>query len=141
MRIEHRRNIGRENRDGVADADAAFLQRRCQAPTARVEVAIGDALVAMDDRDRVGKDRGGPLKKGQRRQRLVVRRILVEMKCIRVAGLGGARRLCALCGRGATFCGGLDRLRFFGAGAISSLSACLFGTGHRRSPDLGEFFL
>ena len=59
-------------------------QRRGKLQRASPEIAIGDAPAAMDDRDVVGIGLGGALQKGERRQRLVVGGVLVEIDLVRI---------------------------------------------------------
>ena len=77
--FEHRRRVGEKDRHRVAAPDAALGQRRGELARARVELAITAPQRPVDDRGVVGKDRGRALEKAERRQRLVVGRVAVEI--------------------------------------------------------------
>ena len=53
MRLEQRRHVGRHHRDRVARPDAAPAQRIGEPAAARIELAIGEAPLAVDDRELV----------------------------------------------------------------------------------------
>ncbi len=57
-----------------------FGQRRGEPPRARVELAIAAPQRAVDDRGVVGKHGGRALEKAERRQRLKIGRIAVEIE-------------------------------------------------------------
>ena len=82
MRFDQRRRVGEHHRDGVAALDAAARQRRRQLPSARIELPIIPGARAVNDRGGVGINFGGALQEGQRRQRLEIRRIAVEVNVI-----------------------------------------------------------
>ena len=82
MRFDHRRRIGEHDGDGVAALDAAPRQRRRQLPGARIELPVIPGPRAMHDRGLVRINRGRAFKKRQRRQRLEIRRIAVEIKVV-----------------------------------------------------------
>ena len=79
MRFEHRRHVGQHRRDGVAALDAAFGQRRGEPSRARIELAVGPRPRAVNDRGLVRIDLGGARQKRQRRERLKIRRVAVEI--------------------------------------------------------------
>ena len=79
MRLQHRRGVGQHHRHRVALADAVFGQCRGELQRALPPLAVVRALVAVDDGDMVGEGLGGAFEKTQRRQRLVVGGILVEV--------------------------------------------------------------
>jgi hypothetical protein len=79
VRLDHRWRIGEHDRDGVAVFDAAARQRRRQLLRTRVEIPVVARQSAVDDRRRVGIHLGGARQKGQRRQRLEIGRIAVEV--------------------------------------------------------------
>ena len=91
MAFEHRRRVGEHHRDGVAALDAALAQRRGEPPRAGIEVAIIAPQRAVDDGDVVGIDRGRALQELQRRQRLEIRRVAVEIDIV-----GRFRHCCCL---------------------------------------------
>ena len=72
------RDVRRHHRDRVVLADAAPRQRRGQPPAARIGLAPGEALRAVDDRGAVRIHIGRALEEGQRRQRRVVGLVPVE---------------------------------------------------------------
>ncbi len=80
--FEHRGGIGEDDRDGVAAADAALRQRRAEAARARVEIAVAPSQRPVDDRGVVGKHRGRPLQERQRRERLEVGGIAIEIDVV-----------------------------------------------------------
>lgn len=82
MALDHRGRVGEQHRHGVAPADAAGLERRREAPAARVEIGIGTAQRPVDHRNAVRKGPGGPVEIGQRRQRLIISRIPIEIPVI-----------------------------------------------------------
>ena len=89
MRLEHRRNVGRHEADGVAEADAARRQRRSQAARTIVEFPVsrlaltGGGVVPPGDAFRV--DMGGAREKAERRQRHMVGGVLRQAHFIRVS--------------------------------------------------------
>ena len=78
MRFQHGRRVGQHHRHRVALADAFGRKRRGKPQRALPEIAVGDALAAMNDGDMVGEGPGGALQERQRRQRLVVGDVAVE---------------------------------------------------------------
>ena len=79
VRFEHRRRIGQHGRHRVAALDAALGERRGKFCRAREKLAIGPGALAVDDRGLVRIDRGGARQERQRRQRLEIRRVAVEI--------------------------------------------------------------
>jgi len=73
--LEHLGRVGAHDGDAVAFFYAALGERRGEPAGALVELAVGVAPFAVDDRDLVGIDGGGAAQEGDRRQRLVVRPI------------------------------------------------------------------
>ena len=56
VRLQHRRRVGGEDRHRVAALDAGLGQRMRQLPRAGVELAIGEAPLAVDDGDAVAEE-------------------------------------------------------------------------------------
>ncbi len=88
MAFEHGRGVGQHGGDGVVLADAVAGERRGEPARAGVEVSIAAAQRAVNDRDMVRIDARGTLEEGQRRERLVVGRVAVEIGV--VGGCGHA---------------------------------------------------
>ena len=82
MAFEHCGGVGKQHRDRVATFNAALNNRIGQTAGTGVEIAIGAAQGAVNDRRAVRIDGGGALKKTERRQRLIIRRILVEIEIV-----------------------------------------------------------
>ena len=72
VRFEHRRRVGRQDRDGIASADAGFGQRVGEPAAAGIELAVGVAEITVDHRNAIGKNARRPLEKTDRRQRHVI---------------------------------------------------------------------
>ena len=79
VRFVHRRRVGRHHRDRVAAADAEPAERRRQPARSLVDLGPGVALVAVHDRDVIGKRCRAARQERERRERNVVRRVLVEV--------------------------------------------------------------
>ena len=77
--FQHRRRVGQHRRHRVASADAALAQRRGKLPRPRIELAVVPPQRTVHDRELVGKHRRRALQQRQRRQRLEIRRIAVEI--------------------------------------------------------------
>ena len=88
--LEHLGGVGQQYRHGVAAPDAARRQRRGEAPAAGVERAIAPAQPSVDDGGVIGKHPRRPVEIAQRRQRLIVGRVLVEIPV--VDAVAGHRR-------------------------------------------------
>ena len=82
VRFQHRRHIGQHHRHRIAALDAALDERRGKFFRAREKLAIGPGALAVDDRGLVRIDRGGARQERQRRQRLEIRRVAVEIGVI-----------------------------------------------------------
>jgi hypothetical protein len=82
MRFEERGHVGRHHRDRVAGHDPAAPQRVGKALAALVELAVGEAALAVDDRELLGIDRGRAREEAERRQRREIRRVAREMRRI-----------------------------------------------------------
>jgi hypothetical protein len=82
MGLDHRRGVCQHDRDGVAAPDPGLGEGGREAAGAGVERGIGPTLRAMHDRGIVGKHRGGALEETERRQRLEVRGIAVEVDLV-----------------------------------------------------------
>jgi hypothetical protein len=80
--FEHRRRVGQQDGYGVAARDAALGERTGEAAGARVEFGIAPSQWPMDDRDVIGKHRGRARQERQRRERLEIRRIAVEVDIV-----------------------------------------------------------
>ena len=80
--FEHGGRVGEHGGDGVAALDAALCQRAGKPACARVEVGVAAMEAAMDDRGAIGENRGGPLQERQRRERLKIRRIAIEVDVV-----------------------------------------------------------
>jgi hypothetical protein len=92
MGLDHRRGVRQHDRDGIAASDPVLCERRGETAGAGIERGIGPAPCAVHDRRPVGKHRRGALEKAQRRQRLEVRGIAVEVDLVNL-GHGGSRRV------------------------------------------------
>ena len=79
MAFQHRRRVGEHHRDGVAALDAALGQRRGEPPRARIELGVIAPQRPVDDGGVAGKHGRRALEKAERRQRLVIGRIAVEI--------------------------------------------------------------
>ena len=82
VRLEHGRDVGRHDGDGVAAADPAPPQGRAEPAAAGVEVGVAEAQVAMDDGGLPRIDARGPGEEGERRQRDVVGADPVEVPLV-----------------------------------------------------------
>ena len=80
--LDHRRRVGQQHRHGVAAADAARRQGRTETAAAGIEFGIGPAQGPVDHRDPVREGSGGAVEIGQRRERLEVRGIPVEIPIV-----------------------------------------------------------
>src|SRR5207302_8226295 len=78
-------NIGQQRRHGIADAQAALRQSARQTARALVGLSPGAALCAVNHRDAARIDVRRALEERQRRERRVVRRILVELLLVGIA--------------------------------------------------------
>ena len=86
MRLDHRGGVEKQSGNGIAPLNAHRDQSGGKTARARQQIAIVDALVAMDDRDVIGKHPRRPVQQGQGRQRLVVRllaRQILVVICVR----------------------------------------------------------
>ena len=83
MALKHYGRVGKKRRHRIAALDAVLGQRRSQPPGAHVELAVGAPQRSVDDRRMRGKDGGRALEKAQRRQRLEIGRVAVEIEVIR----------------------------------------------------------
>jgi hypothetical protein len=83
--LDHRRGVGEHRRDRVALADAAGGKRRGEPAGAGVELGIAVAQGSVNDRRVVRMDGCGTLQEGQRRERLIIGRVPVEIEfvCVR----------------------------------------------------------
>ena len=72
-------HVGGEDRHGVAALDAGLGERMRQLPRARVELAIGEAPLAMDDRDALAEEVRRARQKAHRAQRHEVGRALAQL--------------------------------------------------------------
>ena len=88
MALEHRRRIGEHDRNRVAAGEAAPRKRGGELLRSGVELAIAAAKGSMDDRQPIRKHRRRALEQGERRQRLKICRVAVE---IAVVGRKGHR--------------------------------------------------
>jgi hypothetical protein len=86
VRLEHFRDVGQHRRNGMAKADAAFLQCRSQPPAPGVGFRPIAPNGTMHHGGVVGVNRSGPLDKGQRSQRNVVGRVLIKTHFIDIVG-------------------------------------------------------
>ncbi len=68
MRLEHLRDVWQEDRHPVAPLDAGLAQRRGEPVDPRVQLGIGDPLVAMDNRDLLAEDCRRALQEAERSQ-------------------------------------------------------------------------
>ena len=72
VRLDHLGRVREHRRDGVPGADSGLRKRRREPPGPFVHLRPGEAAVAVDDRDPLRPDAGGPREEGHRRQRRVV---------------------------------------------------------------------
>ena len=79
MTFQHRGCVRQHRRNRVAAPDTHPGQRRRELTGSRVEVCVGPAERAVHDGDVIRKDMRRAFEKGQRRERLVVRRVAVEI--------------------------------------------------------------
>ena len=84
--FEHRGRVGEHDRDRVAADKAALRERGSELFRAGVELAVVATKGAMRDRQPIGKHRRRALEKGQRRQRLKVGGVAIEIAVIRRDG-------------------------------------------------------
>ena len=80
--LEHRRRIGEHDRDRVAAGEAAPRKRRGELLRSGMELAIAAAKGSMDDRQPIRKHRRRALEQGERRQRLKICRVAVEIAVV-----------------------------------------------------------
>ena len=82
MAFEHGRGVRQHCRDGVVLSDAVLRQRRGEPARTGIELGIAAPERAVNDGRPAGKDRGGALQEGERRQRLEIGRVAVEIGVI-----------------------------------------------------------
>ena len=96
VRLVHRRSVGRHHRDRVAAADAEARERRGEPARALVDLGPGVASIAVHHRHAIGERRRAAGQERERRERNVVRRVLVEVGLVRIHrclhSYGSARR-------------------------------------------------
>ena len=80
--FEHRRRVGEHDRDRVAAREAALGERGGELLRSRVELAVVAAKGPVSDRQPIRKHRRRALEEGQRRQRLKIGRVAVEVAVI-----------------------------------------------------------
>ena len=85
MGIDHRGHVRQHEGDRVAGCDAAPCQRRGEAAAARAQFGVIGAPGPVDHRRAVGEHVGGPLEEAERRERHVVRGVLIQPLLIRTA--------------------------------------------------------
>ena len=85
MRIEHRRRVGKHDRDRVAFLQTLPGKRRGETARACVVIGVGKTLRAVDDGGARRKDARRALKKAERGEGLVVRRVALQILIIFVA--------------------------------------------------------
>jgi hypothetical protein len=88
--LEHRRGVGRHDRDGIARADAARDQRRGQAPAARVGLGPAPAQRPMDHRRVVGEHLGRARQEAERAERRIVGPVPAELAAVVACAIGHA---------------------------------------------------
>ena len=86
MAFEHRRRIGEHGGDRVAADKASPHERGSELLRAGMELAVGAAKGPMRDRQPLRKHRRRPLEEGQRRERLKIGRVAIEIAVIRREG-------------------------------------------------------
>jgi len=91
MAFEHRRRIGEHGRDRVAADEVALRQRGRELLRASVEVAVVSPEGSMGDRQAFRKHLRGPLEECQRRQRLEVGGVSIEIAFVGRPGHGAPR--------------------------------------------------
>ena len=83
MALEHRRRVGEHDGDRVAALETALGQRRAEPARTGVEFPIIAPERAVDDRQSVGEDVSGALEQRQRRQRLEIGGVAIEVQIVR----------------------------------------------------------
>ncbi len=94
VRLEERRDVGRQNGDGVPSPDAAHGQCRSEPAATLVGFAPGLAVAAMHDCEALRMDQGGTAQERRRRKWSEVGRILVQAQ---VVGIGSGHRVAPAC--------------------------------------------
>ncbi len=89
MRLQHLRDIGREDRHRIATANAALVQGARQPAAAGVKFGIGELCVAMHNGRLIGIYIRRAAQKTERRQRLMIGRIFVKVKIVDIGRHGG----------------------------------------------------
>ena len=82
MGLQHRWRIGEDHRDRITLADAELCQRGGQPAGAFVELPVGEAQAAMNDRRMIRPDTGRSPEKGKRSQRLIIGGVAVKTEGI-----------------------------------------------------------
>jgi hypothetical protein len=78
VRLQHGRRVGQDDRDGISGPDATARQGGGETADARVELRVGQAPRSMNDGGVVRVDGSCAFEEAQRRERLVVRRVLFQ---------------------------------------------------------------
>ena len=77
--LQHRRRVRQQHRYGIAVSDTAPIERGGQLHGPRMKLGIAATQRAVNDRDVIRENAGGPLEERQRREGLVVRRGATEI--------------------------------------------------------------
>ncbi len=86
--LEHGRSVGEDSGDRVATPDASSDERRREFTRTLRKFTIVSPQGAMHDRRALRKNLGGSLEQAQRRQRLEIGCVAVEIEVIGVHGRG-----------------------------------------------------
>src|SRR5215471_655300 len=78
MRLDHFRNVRRHDGHGIEMLDSEPSQRGSEANATIVQLGVGVATLAVDDRGLVRKRAGGAAQKADRSQRDVVGRVAIK---------------------------------------------------------------
>ena len=87
--LQHRRRVGEHHRDRIAARNAVFCQRRSEPSRARVDIFVGRLARSMNNGRILGEDLGAALQEQQRRERLEVGAVAVEIGIVGVLCHGG----------------------------------------------------
>ena len=80
--FEHRGRVGEHDRDRVAANETSLGERGGEFLRSRVELAITAAQRPVSDRQPIRKHRSGALEKRERRQRLIISGIAIEIAIV-----------------------------------------------------------
>jgi len=96
MAFEHRRGVGEHGRNRIAALQAETRERRAELAGAGVEIPIIAAQRAMDDRQTIREHSGRALQQRQRRQRLIIGGVAIEIAIVNGVAHRGLRSFAQL---------------------------------------------